>query len=44
MGLLMQNMKPCVYCNGRKNILNGIMGWSPLPIMGAMKEVDPHGV
>jgi hypothetical protein len=44
MGLLLQNMKPHVCRNGRKNILNGTLGCSLFPIMGATKEVDLHGV
>jgi hypothetical protein len=42
-GLLLQNMKPWIYHNVCKNVLN-IMGCNHLPTMGAIEEVDPHGV
>ncbi len=44
MGLQPQNMKLCISRNGHKNIPNNIMGCNHFPTMGAMKEVDPHGV
>jgi hypothetical protein len=44
MGLLLQNMKPCISCDGHKNILNDIMGCNLFPTMGVTEEVDPHGV
>jgi hypothetical protein len=43
-GLLPQDVKPCIFHNGCKSIPNGIMGCSPLPTMGTLEEVDPQGV
>jgi hypothetical protein len=43
-GLFLQDVKPYISHNGHKNISNDIMGCSLLPTMGAMEEVDPHGV
>jgi hypothetical protein len=42
--LLLQDVKPYIFHNGCKNISNNIMGYNPLPTMGIMKEVDPHGI
>jgi hypothetical protein len=42
--LFQQDVKPYISHNGHKSISNGIMGCGPLPTMGAMEEVDPHGV
>jgi hypothetical protein len=44
MGLFLQDMKPYIYHNGCKCVLNSIMGCNPLPTMGITEEVDPHGV
>jgi hypothetical protein len=44
MGLQLLNMKPSISHNGFKKIPNIIMGCNPLPTMGAIKEVDLHGV
>ncbi len=43
-GLFPKSMKLGIFCNGRKNISNDIMGYSPFPTMGVVKKVDPHGV
>jgi hypothetical protein len=43
-GLFLQNMKPWISYNGHNNILNDIMGWSPLLTKGVIEEVDPYGV
>jgi hypothetical protein len=38
-------VKPCISCNGCKNIPNDIMGYNPLPTMGTIEEVDsPKGL
>jgi hypothetical protein len=42
--LFPQDMKPCISHNGCKNIMDDIMGCNPLPTMGEVEEVDPHGV
>jgi hypothetical protein len=44
MSLFLQNLKPCIFCNGCKSISYNIMGCSSLPTMGSMEEVDFHGV
>ncbi len=43
-GLLSQDMKPYISRNKHKNIPNDIIGCDPLPTMGTMEEVNPHGV
>jgi hypothetical protein len=44
MGLQPLNMKLDISRNGCKKIPNIIMGCNPLPTMGAIEEVDLHGV
>jgi hypothetical protein len=44
MGLLSKYVKPCISCNEYKSNPNNIMGCNPFPTMGAIEEVDPHGV
>jgi hypothetical protein len=44
MGLLMWNVKPYVFRNGNKCILNQIMGSNPFPTMGTKKKVGLYNI
>jgi hypothetical protein len=42
MNLFMQNMKPCIFCDGSECITNNIVKCNPFATMGAMKKVGPN--